>query len=278
MAISGGETGPAVAAGAGLTDRGVPVQWRWLLPVTVVASVLAWLAAVSSSQVDGTPRVLLLGAGAVFTAVAAGVPLWQQGRTARSRADAIAGAQAARAEMRIAMEDALEPFTALLLQLATARGSERSRLRGEAIQVALTSIAQLSVFAGPEQASGPRRVRVTLFLLVPGPPRRLVPQSFAGRSSVPTVGFDETTRGGQAMLRIADDGWVIVQDTEGKRVVPWWDEEHGYRTYAAGPVPGPEGGPIGLLTLDAIDPGELNGLDLPLIRLIAHLLSLALQI
>jgi hypothetical protein len=278
MAISGGEAGASATAETGLTDRGRPVQWRWLLPVTAAASVSAWLVAVSSSRVDGTPRVLLLGAGAIFTAVAAGVPLWQQGRTARSRADAIAGAQAARAEMRIAMEDALEPFTALLLQLATARGSERSRLRGEAIQLALTSIAQLSVFAGPDQASGPRRLRVSLFLLLPGPPRQLAPQSFAGRSGAPTVGFDETTRAGQAMLRIADDGWVIVQDTEEQRIVPWWDEDHGYRTYAAGPVPGPHGGPIGLLTVDAVEAGELNGLDLPLIRLIAHLLSLALQI
>jgi hypothetical protein len=92
------------------------------------------------------------------------------------------------------------------------------------------------------------------------------------------VGFDETTRAGKAMLRIADDGWVIVQDTEELRIVPWWDEDHGYRTFAAGPVPGPDGAPIGLLTLDAVEAGELNGLDLPLIRLIAHLLSLALQI
>jgi hypothetical protein len=34
---------------------------------------------------------------------------------------------------------------------------------------------------------------------------------------------------------------------------------------------------MGLLTVDALAPGELAGLDLPLLRLIAHLLSLALQ-
>jgi hypothetical protein len=178
--------------------------------------------------------------------------------------------------MRIAMEDALEPFTALLLQLAITRGTERIRLRGEAIQLALTSIAQLSVFAGPEEPSRPRRVRVCLFLLNPGPPRQLVPSSFAGRSGAPTVTFDETTRAGQAMLRILDDGWVLVEDTD-MRVVPWWDEEHTYRTYAAGPVPGPDATPVGLLTVDSLVPGDLTGLDLPLLRLIAHLLSLALQ-
>ena len=97
-----------------------------------------------------------------------------------------------------------------------------------------------------------------------------------GRSGAPNVSFDATTRAGQAMLRILDDGWVLVEDTN-MRVVPWWDEEHTYMTYAAGPVPGPEATPVGLLTVDSLVPGELTGLDLPLLRLIAHLLSLALQ-
>jgi ABC-type amino acid transport substrate-binding protein len=262
---------------AGLSPRGVPLQWRWLLPVTVSASVTAWLVSVSSGEVHGAARVPLLAAGAVFTATAAGVPLWQQRRAAQDRADAIASAQSARAQMRIAMEDALEPLTALLLQLALTRGTERTRLRGEAIQLALTSIAQLSVFAGPEELSGPRRVRVCLFILNPGPPRQLVPSSFAGRSGAPTVSFDATTRAGQAMLRILDRGWVLVEDTDTPAVVPWWDEERKYKTYAAGPVPGTDAAPVGLLTVDSLVPGELTGLDLPLLRLIAHLLSLALQ-
>ena len=237
----------------------------------------AWLVSVSAGEVHGAARAPLLAAGALFTATAAGVPLWQQRRAAQAQADAIASAQTARAQMRIAMEDALEPFTALLLQLAITRGSERTRLRGEAIQLALTSIAQLSVFAGPEERSRPRRVRVCLFLLDPGPPRQLVPSSFAGRSGAPTVTFDATTRAGQAMLRILDDGWVLVEDTDTRALVPWWDEEHTYKTYAAGPVPGTEATPAGVLTVDSLVPGELTGLDLPLLRLIAHLLSLALQ-
>jgi hypothetical protein len=79
------------------------------------------------------------------------------------------------------------------------------------------------------------------------------------------------------MLRILDDGWVLVEDTDTRAVVPWWDEERTYRTYAAGPVPGTDATPVGLLTVDSLVPGELIGLDLPLLRLIAHLLSLALQ-
>jgi hypothetical protein len=57
----------------------------------------------------------------------------------------------------------------------------------------------------------------------------------------------------------------------------WWDEDHQYRAFAAGPVPGPGGQPAGLLTVDALTPGGLATLDLPLVRLLTHLLSLALQ-
>jgi len=270
--------GPSKVADSGLGPRGMPRQWRWLVPVAVTSSVVAWLAGVSSGLAGGGARIFLMVVGAVFTAAAAGVPLWQQGRTARSRADAVASAESARASMRIAMEDALDPFVALLLQSASARGAERARLRGEAVQLALTTLAQLSVVRGPEDLDGPRRVRVCLFALDPGPPRRLVPQSFAGRSGAPTMTFDDTTRAGQMLLRNVDDGWVLVEDTALQRATPWWDEERAYRTYVAGPVPGPDGVPVGLLTLDALVPGELTGFDLPLVRLVAHLLSLAHQI
>ena len=80
------------------------------------------------------------------------------------------------------------------------------------------------------------------------------------------------------LMRILDDGWVFVEDTALQRTTPWWDEEHAYRTYVAGPVSGPIGIPMGLLTLEALAPGELTGLDLPLVRLVAHMLSLAQQI
>jgi len=250
----------------------------WVLPVAVLAAVAAWLAGVLSGHLHGGGRVALMVLGALFTGVAAGAPMWLQSRTARSRDDAVVSAQAARAQMRVAIEDALDPMTALLLQLAATRGVERSRLRGEAIQVALTTAAQLSGFAGPDGLGGPRRVRACLFALDQGPPRRLVPQSYAGRAGAPSITFDDTTRAGQALLRILDSGWQVVEDTDDERSTPWWDEPHVYRSYAAGPVPGPDGVPVALMTLDALAPGELAGLDVPLIRLIAHLLSLAYQL
>lgn len=249
----------------------------WVLPLAVVAAVAAWLSGVSSGHLHGGARVALMVLGAIFTAVAAGGPMWLQARTARSRDDALTSAQAARAQMRVAIEDALDPMTAILVQLAATRGAERTRLRGEAIQVALTTAAQLTGSAGPEGLGGPRRVRACIFAVDPGPPRRLVPQSYAGRAGAPSITFDDTTRAGQALLKILDDGWQVVEDTDEERTTPWWDEPHSYRSYAVGPVPGPNGVPVALMTLDALAPHELAGLDVPLMRLIAHLLSLAYQ-
>lgn len=262
----------------GSPGRRVPGQWRWLLPVVVSAATAAWLTGVMSGRTEGTLRIALMAGGALFTAAASGVPLWQQARTSRAHADAIAAAQAARAAMRVALQDALDPFTALLLQLTTVGPEDKPLLRGEAIGLAVTTIAQVCQPGEAADSEAPRRLRVCFFALEPGPPRTLVPRAHAGRAGAPAVSFDQSTRAGQFLLRIADDGWTAIDDTGQLRVPVWWDDEHQYRAFAAGPVPGPGGQPAGLITVDALDPGGLATLDLPLVRLLAHLLSLALQI
>jgi len=215
--------------------------------------------------------------GAVFTATAAGVPLWQQARTSRARADAIAAAQAARAAMRIALEDALDPFAALLLQLATARAQHKPLLHGEAIALTVTTIAQVGEPGGFAARSRPRRLRVSYFALEPGPPRTLVMRAYAGRSGTLIDSFDGSTHAGQFLLRIAVDGWTAVDDIGQLRVPVWWDDDHHYRAFAAGPVRGPGDEPVGLIVVDALEPADLVALDLPLVRLLTHLLSLALR-
>lgn len=75
------------------------------------------------------------------------------------------------------------------------------------------------------------------------------------------TGPDEPAGG--SLFRILGDDWQIVAGTEAERNTPWWNEQHAYRSYAAGPVPGPNGTAVALLTLDALLAGELAGLDLP---------------
>jgi hypothetical protein len=277
-APSDGDVRPVPSAATETSGRGLPPGWHWLLPLAVAASTAAWLSGAMSGKVTGDLRILLLVCGALFTTTAAGVPLWQQARASRAQADAVATAQSARAAMRVVMQDALDPFATLLLQLATATSEQKPLLRGAAIQLALTTIAQISEPGGVTDPEVPRRLRVSYFALDPGPPRTLVPQAYAGRSGAPTVSFDPATPAGQFLLLIADDGWMTIDDIQHLPVPVWWDEEHQHRTFAAGPVTGPDNEPAGLLVVDALAPGGLATLDLPLVRLLTHLLSLALQL
>lgn len=245
-------------------------QWRWLVPVTVAAATTAWVLGVASGRAHGATRVALIVAGAALTAAAVGMPLWQQRRASQARTDAVAAAQAARAAMRIALQDALDPFVHLVTRLAqTKTAADKSRLRGEAIQLAVTTMAALA---------GAERVRVCFFVLEPGPPRVLRPERFAGRAGAPTVEFSEGTGNGDAALRVLTRGsWTFVNDTRVERPRFWWDTQPAYRTLLAGPVGSAEH-LHGLLTLDALGPGELASLDLALVQLLAGLLAAALSI
>lgn len=109
----------------------------------------------------------------------------------------------------------------------------------------------------------------------PPPPR--YPVTGASGRGLPWNLLDQNTRAGQYLLRIADEGWLVIDDIGQLRAPAWWDDDHSYRTFAAGPVPGPGSEPAGLLIVDALVPGQLATLDLPLVRLLTHLLSLALQ-
>lgn len=273
----GGGVRPPGSTGTGTSGRSRPPGWQWLLPVVAAAAAAAWVTGVASGRTGGSLRIALMVCGAAFTATAVGMPLWQQARTSRAREDAIAAAQAARAAMRVALEDALDPFAALLLQLATARPQHKPLLHGEAITLTVTTIAQLSGLGGIAGPSTPRRLRVSYFALEPGPPRTLVLRAYAGRSGALIPSFDQSTGAGQFLLRIADGGWTAIDDIDQLWAPFWWDHDHHYRAFAAGPVPGPGGEPAGLIGVDALDPTDLAALDLSLVRLLTHLLSLALQ-
>jgi GAF domain-containing protein len=224
------------------------------------------LGAVSGSA-HGAQRAGLIVIGGVLTAVAVGGPLWQQHRAAKARSDAVVAALAARAAMRVALEDALDPFVHLVGQLAQAKAADKPRLRGEAIQLAVTTIAALA---------GSDRVRVCFFVLDPGAPRTLRLERFAGRAGAPSVVLTERTSAGGAALRMLDRrSWTFINDTLRDRPRFWWDAKPVYRTLLTGPVTA-QNTVLGMLTLDALHPGGLAQVDLALVRLLADLLATAL--
>src|SRR5262249_28337383 len=101
-------------------------------------------------------------------------------------------------------------------------------------------------------------------------------ERFAGRAGAPTVSFAEGTAAGDSALRALRGGvWTYVEDTARTRPRFWWDAAPEDRTYLAGPVTTGES-TFGLLTLDALRPGELAEVDLALVQLLSGLLATAL--
>jgi hypothetical protein len=249
-------------------------QWaaggaRFVVPVVVVVAVLAWLAGTLSGSVPaGRPRIGLLALGAVCTALSAALPLWQRRRANAARADAVAAARTARAQLQVALSDTLDPFAHLLGRLATARAAVKPQLRGEAIALAVAALAGLA---------HQQRARVCFFVLEDDPPQ-LRPDRFAGRSGAPTTRFTPHTPGGAGAWGIAHGaGWLYIPDTSVQAPPCWIDDERRYRCTLLGPVTTPDATPVGLLTIDAPEPNALDGIDIALVRLLASLLATALS-
>ena len=117
-----------------------------------------------------------------------------------------------------------------------------------------------------------------MFILDEGPLRRLHAERFAGRAGAPITAVVEGTSAGDAALRMISRGsWTYLADTAEESPRFWWDTEHSYRTFLAGPVATPDK-VIGLLTMDALRPGDLATIDLTLVRLLADLLATAISI
>jgi hypothetical protein len=262
------ESGGEQVNGASWRRQWAAGQGRFVVPVVVVVAVLAWLAGTLSGLVSpGRTQIGLVTLGAVCTAMSAALPLWQRRRANAARADAVQTARAARAQLRVALSDTLDPFAHLLARLATARGAVKTQLRGQAIALAVAALAG---------EAHQQRARVCFFALEHDP-LQLRPDRFAGRSGAPTATFTAQTPGGAGALGIAQGaGWLYIPDTAAQAPPFWIDDERGYRSVLLGPVTIPES-PVGMLTIDAPDPAALDGIDMALVRLLATLLATALS-
>lgn len=269
-ALGGQPPGPDRGGpGGSASARWATGQGRFLAPIVVAAGVLAWVAgAVSGLMPTGRVQIGLIVVGAVLTGVSAGLPLWQRRQADVARQDAVLAARRAWALMRVALSDTLDPFVHLLGRLTTAPPGVKDQLRGEAISLAVGALAGL----GAEH-----RARVCYFALDTDG-QTLRPERFAGRSGAPTAVFTSANASGAAALGMARGrSWLYIPDTEAQAPPCWFDEQRGYRSVLLGPVATPER-VLGLISLDAPGPGELDGIDLALVQLLAAMLGTALSI
>jgi GAF domain-containing protein len=173
-------------------------------------------------------------------------------------------------DMRVAMNDALDPIVRQLGRIAVADGRhEREELREQTIPMVLYSAALLI---------GPDRVRACWFRLDGGAsPRALRPVLHEGRAGPPRTTFLEgTPRGNIVFELLAANTHLFCEDVR-TSPPPGWDpaHPHEYQTFLAVPVvAGSEA--YGMLTVDSLLSGDLSEGDVPLLRLLAGLLADAL--
>ena len=234
-----------------------------------VASVA--LVAVSGAEAgnDGSLQPWWIALGIAMSIVGAAVPGYEQIRKERQRKSAEQAAIDAAVEMRVTINDALDPIVRQLGRIATAANrQERGNLREATVPMILDSAAHL--------IKG-RRVRASLFRIAEGRPRRLEPAQYAGRADAPVTVFKEgTTDGDLVFAMIRNNEHLQSSDVDRHPPKGWHGSaEHGYRSFVAVPVVAGQTA-YGMLTVDAMNVGGVSSSEVPFVRLLAGLLAAAL--
>lgn len=240
----------------------IPPRRRIYITTTVSVAAVG-LVALSGAEAGaaGPLRLVWILTSVAASVVGAAVPGYEQIRKERQR-------RRAAVQMRVTMNDALDPIVRHLGRLAKASSKDRDRLREATIPMILYSAVHLI---------GAERVRACWFRLEEGAPRRLVPDKDAGRADQPERVFEEGTPEGDPVFEmIRNNEYVVRTDVEaepppGRRT----SERHEYRSFVAVPVVAGHTA-YGMLTVDAVDVAGVSEDDVQLVRLLAGLLASAL--
>jgi len=248
----------------------IPPKTR-LYITTSIGVVSVALVAVSSAEAgsDGPLKPWWIVLGVVMTIVGAAVPGHEQIRKERQRKGAEQSAIEAAVDMRVTINDALDPIVRQLGRIATAAGrQERGNLREATVPMVLDSAAHL--------IKG-ERVRACWFRIEDKGPRRLEPAQYVGRADEPVTIFEEgTTEGDSVFAMIRNNEHVQSSDVDRDPPAGWHGSaEHGYRSFIAVPVVAGQTA-YGMLTVDAMDVDGIGPADVPFVRLLAGLLADAL--
>jgi hypothetical protein len=212
-------------------------QREWPWLVLAVACVVGSpVAAYAAQQSTGSTVALFFGIQLVLTGLAFLIPQARQLHARRGEVTAEQRELEARADTRAAVNDALDPILRQLGDIS----AERSKAARERL------IAQAIPFVlnAASNLIGSERSRACWFELTDESPPRLVPRLAAGRSGSPTTTFEAGTTAGDAAINMV--------------------------TVAAGDTA------FGMLTLDALEPGDLSNDDLHMLGLMASALAAAL--
>jgi GAF domain-containing protein len=240
----------------------------WLLPI--LALLFTAGAAVSGAFIqdpDGGLRTWPM-LGAIGCILAAGVLALVEKRAATRLADEAISEQA---DVRVAMNDILEPLVTEFGRALAAQGMERVRLLDQLVPVCLNAAASLL---------GGQRTRASFFRLEVegrGDQQKVFfrPEQSQGRAGRPRTVFTlEDDQGFHLANQLSDNGYDFCEDVERDPPPGFTGAGHGYRTYLS--VFARHGAQIsGVVTVDSPQPGDLSPDDRHFLNVVATLISIA---
>lgn len=244
---------------------------RRLYITTTVNVVSVGLVALASAEagMDGRFKPWWILFGIVMSVAGAAIPGYEQVRKERQRKSAEQAAIEAAVDMRVTINDALDPIVRQLGRIATAPNrQERGNLREAAVLMILDSAKEL--IRG-------ERVRACWFRIEDGRPLRLVPADYVGRADAPVTVFEEGTPEGDSVFHMIRHNEHVQSSDVDRHPPPGWHGSagHGYRSFIAVPVVAGQT-PYGMLTVDAMNVGGVGRSEVPFVRLLAGLLADAL--
>jgi hypothetical protein len=248
----------------------IPPKTRLSITTSIGVGSVA-LVALSSAEAgaDGRFQTWWIVLGIVMSVVGAAVPGYEQIRKERQRKSAERAAIDAAVDMRVTINDALDPIVRQLGRIATATSwQERGNLREAAVLMILDSATQL--------IKG-ERVRACWFRIIEGKPRRMVPADYVGRADAPVTVFEEGTVEGDSVFAMIRHNEHVQSSNVDRDPPAGWrgTTEHGYRSFVAVPVVAGHTA-YGMLTVDAMNAGGVSRSEVPFVRLLAGLLADAL--
>ena len=249
---------------------GEPRAWPWVA-FALVFVVLSPVASMLTRDSTGRTSLTWVAVQALATAAAFLIPQIRQIRSEQRQAEAEESEFDTRVEVKLALNDALEPVVRLLGEIAQEpKRATRDQLRAQAVPLVLVTAAGLT---------GEDRVRACWFALDPGPPGRLEPQESLGRAGPVTTVFTAGTPEGDTALALVTDNRPLRLDTLAEVETGLWrlEEDPAYESLLVVPVTVANVA-FGMITLDALEPGTFDDDDAALLRLMAGLLGTALSI
>jgi hypothetical protein len=248
-----------------------PAAW-WNLPLPALASSAAWITQIYFSEdLSGTTQVSLVTIGVLASALTVLLPALEI-RRERGRITTAEQLAAERlAEYKVTTNDMLIPLSLAVTDVLTTTSATARR---EARQ----SLRQMTVGFAAEYI-GPERSRSCFYGLEDDPEtggRTLRLRAWHGRNRQPRPRFDpEDPVEAQVFAFVDSLDSMIVADVQRVHLIGWTDVSE-YRTFVAATVCAGET-PLGLLTVDSLQPGDLGEDDLDLVRLLAQLLAAGLS-